>query len=171
MLVTNALDHEWPLSNVLRRSRITLRFAISVVGNPLEFGPFFCPHRITQLLGATYPVPQRTIITSRRGSQRGSSFEKGNDICKKWPEDKRVKKRRLLPQRSEPIADFVNSCRDKAAVVIIHQDAFAADYQDDEYMLLGKAIKFADSTERKSILSGKTEKRSKEIANRNCCNE
>jgi len=43
---------------------------------------------------------------------------------------------RLLP-------DFVNSCRDKADVVIIHQDAFAADYQDHEYTLLGKAIKFA----------------------------
>jgi hypothetical protein len=43
---------------------------------------------------------------------------------------------RLLP-------DFVNSCRDKADVVIIHEDAFAADYQDHEYALLGKAIKFA----------------------------
>jgi hypothetical protein len=43
---------------------------------------------------------------------------------------------RLLP-------DFVNSCRDKDAVVIIHQDAFAADYQEQEYALLGKAIKFA----------------------------
>ncbi len=43
---------------------------------------------------------------------------------------------RLLP-------DFVNSCRDKADVVIIHKDAFAADYQDHEYALLGKAIKFA----------------------------
>lgn len=43
---------------------------------------------------------------------------------------------RLLP-------DFVNSCRDKAHVVVIHQDAFAADYQDHEYTLLGKAIKFA----------------------------
>jgi hypothetical protein len=28
-------------------------------------------------------------------------------------------------------------------VVLIHQDAFAADYQDHEYALLGKAIKFA----------------------------
>jgi hypothetical protein len=44
---------------------------------------------------------------------------------------------RLLP-------DFVNSCRDKADVVIVHQDAFAADYQDREYALLGKAIKFAE---------------------------
>ena len=43
---------------------------------------------------------------------------------------------RLLP-------DFANSCRDKADVVIIHQDAFAADYQDHEFALLGKAIKFA----------------------------
>lgn len=43
---------------------------------------------------------------------------------------------RLLP-------DFVNSCRGKAGVVIIHQDAFAADYQDHEYALPGKAIKFA----------------------------
>ncbi len=43
---------------------------------------------------------------------------------------------RLLP-------DFANSCRDKADVVIIHQDAFAADYQDHEYSRLGKAIKFA----------------------------
>ena len=43
---------------------------------------------------------------------------------------------RLLP-------DFVNSCRDKADMVIIHQDAFAADYQDHEDALLGKAIKFA----------------------------
>jgi hypothetical protein len=43
---------------------------------------------------------------------------------------------RLLP-------DFVNSCRDKADMVIVHQDAFAADYQDHEYALLGKAIKFA----------------------------
>jgi hypothetical protein len=44
--------------------------------------------------------------------------------------------RRLLP-------DFVESCRKHADLVIIHQDSFAADYQQDEYALLGKAIKFA----------------------------
>ena len=44
--------------------------------------------------------------------------------------------RRLLP-------DFVESCRKNEDMVIIHQDSFAADYQDDEYVLLGKAIKFA----------------------------
>ncbi len=43
--------------------------------------------------------------------------------------------KRLLP-------DFVKSCL-KEEMVIIHQDSFAADYQQDEYMLLGMAIKFA----------------------------
>src|ERR1700745_3342791 len=71
---------------------------------------------------------------------------------------------RLLP-------DFVNSCRDKAYGGVIHQDAFAADYQDDEYALLGKAISSRGSTERKSASSGKTGKRSREQVNPNCCNE
>ena len=44
--------------------------------------------------------------------------------------------RRLLP-------DFVRSCRNNEDMVIIHQDSFAADYQQDEYALLGMAIKFA----------------------------
>lgn len=41
------------------------------------------------------------------------------------------------------LPDFARSCRDSADVVIIHQDSFAADYQDEEYALFGKAIKFA----------------------------
>jgi hypothetical protein len=44
--------------------------------------------------------------------------------------------RRLLP-------DFVESCRKNEDMVITHQDSFAADYQQDEYTLLGMAIKFA----------------------------
>jgi hypothetical protein len=44
--------------------------------------------------------------------------------------------KRLLP-------DFARSCRDSADLVIIHQDSFAADYQDEEYILFGKALKFA----------------------------
>ena len=55
---------------------------------------------------------------------------------------------RLLP-------DFANSCRDKPDVVIIHQDAFAADYQDHEYALLGKAIKFAGLHAREVRIIGK----------------
>jgi hypothetical protein len=43
---------------------------------------------------------------------------------------------RLLP-------DFATTVRDNADVVIIHQDSFAAAYQEDEFALLGKAIKYA----------------------------
>lgn len=43
---------------------------------------------------------------------------------------------RLLP-------DFARSCRGSEDVVLIHQDSFAADYEDHEYTLFGKAIKFA----------------------------
>jgi hypothetical protein len=44
--------------------------------------------------------------------------------------------RRLLP-------DFVKSCGKNEDAIILHQDSFAADYQQDEYVLLGMAIKFA----------------------------
>ena len=32
---------------------------------------------------------------------------------------------------------------DDTELVLLHQDAFAADYQEDEYTLLGLAIKYA----------------------------
>src|SRR6266851_2033847 len=56
-----------------------------------------------------------------------------------------------LKQREEALSaeircllpNFVESCLKSEDMVIIHQDSFAADYQQDEYALLGKAIKFA----------------------------
>jgi hypothetical protein len=60
------------------------------------------------------------------------------------PEEELMEKEAALAVEVERLLpDFVNSCRNSADVVIIHQDAFAADYQDQEYALLGKAIKFA----------------------------
>jgi hypothetical protein len=41
------------------------------------------------------------------------------------------------------LPDFARSCRENLDVVIIHEDSFAADYQDEEYTLFGKALKFA----------------------------
>ena len=58
-------------------------------------------------------------------------------------EELREKEATLTAKIDRLLPDFVKSCRDKAHVVIIHQDSFAADYQDDEYALLGMAIKFA----------------------------
>jgi len=44
--------------------------------------------------------------------------------------------RNLLP-------DFAKACAADADMVVLHQDAFAAAYQEDEYALLGMAIKYA----------------------------
>jgi hypothetical protein len=42
------------------------------------------------------------------------------------------------------LPDFARACRASDSTVInMHQDAFAADYQEEEYRLLGMAIKFA----------------------------
>ena len=49
----------------------------------------------------------------------------------------------------EKLPEFVKACADEREQLLLHQDAFAADYQDDEYMLLGMAIKYAASIVRK----------------------
>lgn len=54
-----------------------------------------------------------------------------------------VQEKALRAEIERVLPDFANSCRDDTDVVIIHQDSFAADYQLDEYVLLGMAIKFA----------------------------
>jgi hypothetical protein len=41
------------------------------------------------------------------------------------------------------LPDFARMCADDSELVMLHQDAFAADYQEDEYALLGMAIKYA----------------------------
>src|SRR5690242_11352033 len=48
------------------------------------------------------------------------------------------------------LPDFARSCRDSADVVIIHQDSFADDYQDEEYALFGIALKFAGLRRKRS---------------------
>jgi hypothetical protein len=49
----------------------------------------------------------------------------------------------LLAQIESLLPDFAKSCRTNGDVIILHQDSFAADYQQVEYTLLGMAIKFA----------------------------
>jgi hypothetical protein len=45
---------------------------------------------------------------------------------------------KLIATIREKLPDFVNACAGNENVVLIHQDAFPADYQEDEYALLGK---------------------------------
>lgn len=83
----------------------------------------------------------------------------------KMPEEELMEKEAALAAEVERLLpDFVNSCRDKADVVIIHQDAFAADYQDGEYALLGKAIKFAGLRGKEVRIIGKNRETLKETS-------
>ena len=50
---------------------------------------------------------------------------------------------KLIATIKEQLPDFVNACAGDEDVVLLHQDACAADYQEDEYALLGMAIKYA----------------------------
>jgi len=50
----------------------------------------------------------------------------------------------LISIVEQELPDFVEMCRNSGAdVVLMHQDAFAASLNEDEYKLLGMAIKFA----------------------------
>jgi hypothetical protein len=63
------------------------------------------------------------------------------------------------PIRSRPsekkLPDFARVCASDVETVILHQDAFAADYQDDAYNLLGMAIKYAGLHSKEVHVTGK----------------
>jgi hypothetical protein len=67
------------------------------------------------------------------------SQKKGNPMISQGDVEKREKALRLAMERVLP--DFVKSCRENIDPLVIHQDAFAVDY--DEYELLGMAVEFA----------------------------
>jgi len=48
-----------------------------------------------------------------------------------------------LPNFAEAVAKMKPDSDGDGDILILHQDAFAAGYDDDEYMLLGMAIKYA----------------------------
>jgi len=59
------------------------------------------------------------------------------------PTDLARKEAKLIAAIEKMLPDFARACRaSDTPVVIMHQDAFAADYQE-EYRLIGMAIKFA----------------------------
>ena len=49
----------------------------------------------------------------------------------------------LIATIRRKLPEFAKTCADDTELVLLHQDAFAADYQEDEYMLLGMAVKYA----------------------------
>lgn len=62
---------------------------------------------------------------------------------------------RLMAAIEAKLPEFARACReDDIPTIILHQDAFAADYQEEEYRLLGMAIKFAGVYGRDVLVSG-----------------
>jgi hypothetical protein len=49
----------------------------------------------------------------------------------------------LVRRIQSSLPEFVKACAADADMVVLHQDAFAATYQEDEYSILGMAIKYA----------------------------
>jgi hypothetical protein len=49
----------------------------------------------------------------------------------------------LVSRIQSSLPEFVKACAAVADMVVLHQDAFAAAYQEDEYALLGMAVKYA----------------------------
>jgi hypothetical protein len=49
----------------------------------------------------------------------------------------------LIAAVRKDLPEFAKACAEDVDAVMLHQDAFAADYQGDEYLLLGMAIKYA----------------------------
>ena len=49
----------------------------------------------------------------------------------------------LIDTIRRKLPEFVKVCAAEAQLVLLHQDSFAADYQEDECTLLGVAIKYA----------------------------
>jgi hypothetical protein len=62
----------------------------------------------------------------------------------KMTNDKRMQRESsLIATIRTKLPDFTKACADDMELVVLHQDSFAADYQEDEYALLGMAIKYA----------------------------
>lgn len=59
------------------------------------------------------------------------------------PVDKLQRELDLRYEIQTRLPDFVSACEGDTEVILMHQDAFAADYQEEEFALLGRAIKFA----------------------------
>jgi hypothetical protein len=49
----------------------------------------------------------------------------------------------LIATIRKKLPEFAKACAADTTMVIVHQDSFAADYQEDEHRLLGIAIKYA----------------------------
>lgn len=65
------------------------------------------------------------------------------------------KEQNLINFIESKLPEFANAVRGDADTINLHQDSFAADYQEEEYTLLGKAIKYAGIYDKQINIIGK----------------
>jgi hypothetical protein len=58
-------------------------------------------------------------------------------------EERMQRESNLIATIRKKLPDFARMCANDTELVMLHQDSFATDYQEEEYMLLGMAIKYA----------------------------
>jgi hypothetical protein len=58
-------------------------------------------------------------------------------------DERRQRESSLIATIRKKRPDFARACADDTELVLLHQDAFAVDYQEDEYSLLSMAIRYA----------------------------
>lgn len=72
-------------------------------------------------------------------------------------ESTEARKSRLVRTVQEKLPGFVNACAADLDVIVLHQDAFAADYQEADCTLFGMALKYAGLCGKEvRVISGKT---------------
>ena len=57
--------------------------------------------------------------------------------------ERELREQQFKVQFEHQLPEFARMCNNAVEVVIFHQDAFAADYQESEFCLLGRAIRYA----------------------------
>jgi hypothetical protein len=70
-------------------------------------------------------------------------------------DDRMQRESNLIATVRKTLPEFAKACADEVELVLLHQDAFAADYQEDEYRLLGMAIKYAGLREEEVRVIGR----------------
>ena len=58
-------------------------------------------------------------------------------------EERMQREANLIATVRKKLPDFAQMCAADTELVLLHQDVFATDYQEDEYTLVGMAIKYA----------------------------
>ena len=87
-----------------------------------------------------------TWLTTARNTPHASNSNKfriGYSHSTMTDDERMQRESNLIATIRTKLPAFAKACADDTELVLLHQDAFAADYQEDECALLGMAIKYA----------------------------